>query len=98
MLKRLLSIVLLALISMNAFAQDEITETKSKADHNISLSYGIVTGDATLNDLFISNLKFDYTYLHNISDYYSVGFTEGLSNLFDDDDSEISSMGLKKDS
>ena len=83
-MKRLLSIVLFALISVNAFAQEEQVE-KNKFDHKFGVYLGTTAGDQYMTDMYSISLEVDFSFLYNVTEDVAIGVSTGLVNLFERD-------------
>jgi hypothetical protein len=95
-MKKIFSIVFITMICMNTYAQEETTETKNKVDNIFSLNFGAVSGEDLMSDLFTTNVRLDFTYLHYITDNVGVGASTGLVLANEDDSSDIKSDILNK--
>ena len=95
-MKKIFSIVFITILCMSTYAQEETTETKNKVDNIFSLNFGAVSGEDLMSDLFSTNVKFDFTYLHYVTDNVGVGVSTGIVVADKDDSSDIKSDILNK--
>ena len=95
-MKKIISIVFISMFCLSTFAQEKTTETKNKIDNIFSLNFGAVSGEDLMNDIFTTNIRLDFTYLHYITDNVGVGASTGIVIANEDDSSDIMSDILNK--
>lgn len=95
-MKKIFSIVVITMFCISSYAQDNSEDTKSKVDNIFSLNFGAVSGSEIMNDLYSTNVKFDFTYLHYVTDNLGLGATSGVVVAIEDDSSDIESDILNK--
>ncbi|RAJ16230.1 hypothetical protein [Olleya aquimaris] len=96
-MKKIISLVFIAFLSVNAFAQEDMTEQESPKtdDVKLRLSIGTTAGDDMSRERFATNYSFDFTYLTPIANNFKVGLDLGLTKISTNDNKTISTNFTK---
>ncbi|WGD34434.1 hypothetical protein [Olleya sp. YS] len=91
-MKKMISLVFIAFLSINAFAQDDMMEeeTPKTDDVRLGVNIGTTSGDEMSRDRFSTNFTVDFTYLLPVTSNLKVGGHLAYTRLAINDNKTIS--------